>query len=258
MQQDPPLQEQNEKNDDDAPINNTTDIGTEKNVDDKPTATWRGRGNQRGRGFVRGHGRGGRGRDHTGERGRGVSNRGYNRGYNRGRGRENNNKHGNYSHLDLQRYLERAISSLSLASVRTHDSTSVSGRHQWPDDDHNDLKRPRHEIQKERRQERFRRKIITGNSKPGNSGFRGAPDPSRALFIYRVHPDTRNDDIREWVEREGGEIGELECISNNNAVYKSFKLTTAISKMDTLLSDKFPWPHGVHVRRYVTPRRDQL
>ena len=32
-------------------------------------------------------------------------------------------------------------------------------------------------------------------------------------------------------------------------IYKSVKLTTAISKMDTLLSDKFPWPHGVHVRR---------
>ena len=77
------------------------------------------------------------------------------------------------------------------------------------------------------------------------------------LFIYRVHPDTRNDGIREWVEREGGEVSELECISNKNAVYKSFKLTTAISKMVTLLSDKFPRPHGVHVCRYVTPRRDQ-
>ena len=255
MQQDQPPQEQNEKNNDDAPINNTTDIGTERNVDDKPTATWRGRGNQRGRGSVRGHGRGGRGRDHTGERGRGVSNRGYNRGYNRGRGRENKNEPGNYSHLDLQRSLERAISSLSLASVRTHDSTSVSGRHQWPDDDHKDFRRPRHE--RHEGKERFRRKIITGNSKPGNGGFRGAPDPSRALFIYRVHPDTRNADIREWVEREGGEVRELECISNNNAVYKSFKLTTAISKMDTLLSNKFPWSHGVHDRRYVTPRRDR-
>ena len=109
--QDQPLQEQNEKNDDDATINNTTDIGTERNLDDKPTATWRGRGNQRGRVFVRGHGRGGRGRDHTGERDRGVSNHGYNRGYNRARGRENNNKHGNYSH-DLRRSLEQAISSL--------------------------------------------------------------------------------------------------------------------------------------------------
>ena len=57
VQQDQPLQEQNEKNYDDAPINNTTDIGTERNVDDKPTATWRGRGNQRGRGSVRGHDR---------------------------------------------------------------------------------------------------------------------------------------------------------------------------------------------------------
>ena len=129
VQQDQPLQEQNEKNDDDAPIKNTTDIGTERNVDDKPTAMWRGHGNQRGRGFVRGHGRGGRGRDHSGERGRGVSNRGYNRGYNHGGGRENNNEHGNYSHLDLQRFLERAISSLTMASVRTHDSTSVSGPH---------------------------------------------------------------------------------------------------------------------------------
>ena len=103
-----------------------------------------------------------------------MSNRGYNRGYNRERGRENNNEHGNYSHLDLQRSLERAISSLSLASVRIHDSTSVSGRHQWPDGDHNDFKRPRHEIQRERRQERFRRNLITGNSKPGNGGLRGA------------------------------------------------------------------------------------
>ena len=83
--------------------------------------------------------------------------------------------------------------------------------------------------------------------------FRGAPEPSRDLFIYRVHTDATTEDLRPYIANIGVEIRELSCISNENAMYTSFKLTTKLSQFKELFKADI-WPDGVRVRRCNPPR----
>ena len=102
-----------------------------------------------------------------------------------------------------------------------------------------------------------RHKVITGCHKPGNDGFRGAPEPSRNIFIYRVHPDTSKRDIEDGIRGRNFEVRDLVCISSEQSLFKSFKLTVSASQLSSLLTHEFPWPEGVKVRRFFPSRRDQ-
>ena len=116
---------------------------------------------------------------------------------------------------------------------------------------------PRYQEKKTRQHERKRHKVITGCHKPGNDGFRGAPEPSRDIFIYRVHPDTNKRDIEDGIRGRNFEVRDLVCISSEQSMFKSFKLTVPASQLSSLLTDEFPWPEGVKVRRFFPSRRVQ-
>ena len=156
----------------------------------------------------------------------------------------------------FQRSLERALSSLSLASgVSRCSGTSVrAGR--WSEDDEGFMM-PRYQEKKTRQHERKRHKVITGCHKPGNDGFRGASEPSRDIFIYRVHPDTSKRDIEDGIRGRNFEARDLVCLSSEHSMFKSFELTVPASQLSSLLTDEFPWPEGVKVRRFFPSRRDQ-
>ena len=63
-------------------------------------------------------------------------------------------------------------------------------------------------------------------------------------------------DITELVTSVGYEVRKIQCISNPNAMYKSFRLTIPVSQYTSIYSDEFPWPDGVKVRRFIRPRRN--
>lgn len=108
-------------------------------------------------------------------------------------------------------------------------------------------------MRKNRKKERWRQQVITGRNKNSNERFRGAPEASRDLFIYRVHPETLDDGIKDLISSEGCEIRNLACVSNPNAKFKSYKLTVPLSQFAKLHSEDFPWPEGVKVRKFVPP-----
>ena len=70
----------------------------------------------------------------------------------------------------------------------------------------------------------------------GVDSFTGAPEPSRDLFIYRVSPDARLEDLWTYIEHVGVNIIKLVCMSNDNAVFKSFRLTTTVEHFNKLIT----------------------
>ena len=156
----------------------------------------------------------------------------------------------------FQRSLERALGSLSLASGVSRCSGTSGRAGRWSEDDEGFMM-PRYQEKKTRQHERKRHKVITDCHKPGNDGFRGAPEPSRDIFIYRVHPDTSERDIEDGIRGRNFEVRDLVCISSEQSVFKSFKLTVPASQLSSLWTDEFPWPEGVKVRRFFPSRRDQ-
>ena len=73
--------------------------------------------------------------------------------------------------------------------------------------------------------------------------------------MYRTHADTVVSDISDLIKSNGFHVREVNCISNPSAKYKSFKLSVLASQLDSVLTDTFPWPEGVCVRRFTNRRR---
>ena len=95
-------------------------------------------------------------------------------------------------------------------------------------------------------------KIIKGKSK-SSGGVSGAPEPSRHLFIYRVSKETDNNDLHCFISERKFTVRDLNCISNPDAKFKSFKLSVPMSQYDALFKDDM-WPEGIMVRRYIPPK----
>ena len=117
-----------------------------------------------------------------------------------------------------------------------------------------DFHQPSHVAKRNRRQENRRKRIVQG-SRPAGS-IRGAPEPRRDVFIYRVHSDTTTEMMCQHIKDVGVNIDSIECVSNPNAKFKSFKATTAVSNFSELLKPEI-WPEGICVRKYIPPRRSE-
>ena len=86
--------------------------------------------------------------------------------------------------------------------------------------------------------------------------FKGAPEPQRDIFLYRVDKECDVEDIKLMLRGNNCEPKEIKIMSKEEAKYRSFKLTVGVSSANTLLDDSFPWPHGVRVRRFFRKRED--
>lgn len=97
------------------------------------------------------------------------------------------------------------------------------------------------------------RRTITGQANSNrirSTGFRGAPEPQRELFIFRVHADTVDDEIKDYAIGVGVDVLNIECVSHPNSKFKSFRLTVPASQFRSLFDEEL-WPVGVRVRKYV-------
>jgi len=164
------------------------------------------------------------------------------RGLGRGRGRGTNR----FSTLGAMHNLTKSNQSLDrLSHISQHDTSY----------DSSEFFTPRSTTRKQARQEKRRQKVITGkNRAPVQFGsFKGAPEPSRDLFVYRVDKAVEQTDILQYLQSQSIDVRDLRCISHEDARYKSFKLTTKMSDIDNLFTDSF-WPSGVKVRRFIPPK----
>ena len=147
-------------------------------------------------------------------RGRGgsqLSTRG--RGFNRGGGHASS-------------YGERGRSQ---STDRASTTSNVSRNANWNDLAHstdNDW-----EVVSHQRKQRRPRKVITG-AKSQTGGFKGAPTPSRSIFIYRVSKDTELNELRTYIaDLVVKDIQYLDCVSHVDAKFQSFKLTVPCERL---------------------------
>lgn len=115
---------------------------------------------------------------------------------------------------------------------------------------------PTRERKKQQRQAQRRHKFITGFASSLSGKFKGAPEPSRDIFVFRVDPDTELGDLRMHLRDMDVTVRALHQVSNPLATYKSFRLTVPKSDLTNfeILFDPSMWPEGVRVRRYFPPK----
>ncbi len=87
--------------------------------------------------------------------------------------------------------------------------------------------------------------------------FRGAPEPSRDLFVFRIEHGYTVEDIKKYVIDSNIVVREIEQTSKDESTFMSFKVTIKASDMNAVLQPEF-WPMGVCVRRFWRPRSQYI
>ena len=95
------------------------------------------------------------------------------------------------------------------------------------------------------------KKAVTGTSNASVTG-RKMRSPPADIFIYGVHPDTREEDIVTDLSESGIEIETTDIIkkSKDDAPLKSFKISVKAEDLQKAL-DPSVWPMRVKVREYI-------
>jgi len=133
----------------------------------------------------------------------------------------------------MQPHLYRSNSNRSIASVTSHTSAPF-------------------EVQRSARRKIQRRGApIVGTGR--SDRFRGAPEPSRELFVFRVEHGYTADDIKKYITDSNIVIRDIEQTSKDGSTFLSFKVSIKLSDMNVMLQPDF-WPMGVCVRRFRRPR----
>ena len=97
------------------------------------------------------------------------------------------------------------------------------------------------------------KKAVTGAR--DSSKLRGAPVPSRDLFIYRVAKDTDVNDLTEYMKEAGVDPRCVTKVSKSEAKFDSFKVEVKVTDMETALEEDF-WPVGICARRFYKPKQN--
>ena len=105
----------------------------------------------------------------------------------------------------------------------------------------------------QRRKNRNAQKKSTVTGISHSSKLRGAPEPSRDLFVYRVEKSTEVNDIIEYLSSKKVTARNVTKVSNSEAKFDSFKVEVKVSDMHVLLDEHF-WPKGICIRRFFKPR----
>ena len=113
---------------------------------------------------------------------------------------------------------------------------------------------PQYYVKQQRRMNNRKAKVVTGvGTKRSDHKVRGAPEPERQLFIYRVDRQTLTEHLKIFIQEAGITVCSLECVSKENSKHKSFKLSVPLSHFKRLFDDQM-WPEGIRVRRYYPPK----
>ena len=84
--------------------------------------------------------------------------------------------------------------------------------------------------------------------------IRGAPEPSREIFVYRVHKETSEEDMRDFMDSNGFDVRAIECTSKPDSLFKSFHVTIPLSQVEKAFDPQL-WPEGVWMRKYWPIRK---
>ena len=109
-------------------------------------------------------------------------------------------------------------------------------------------------VRKKARQQ-LRRQILTGKGS-AVGGFKGAPEPSRDLFLYRFVQEATADVIKDNVVGEGYEVRDIIQMSHKDAKYKSFRLSVPASQYQALHDAEDFWPEGVRIKQFIPPKHN--
>ena len=83
--------------------------------------------------------------------------------------------------------------------------------------------------------------------------LKGAPEPKRFAFIYRVDNTVSEADVKDYMNSENIAFDDITCMSNELAKFKSFKLCIPISSVKRVF-DPDTWPENVYVRKFILPK----
>jgi hypothetical protein len=108
---------------------------------------------------------------------------------------------------------------------------------------------------KKDKRERQRHRVVIGQSRVENCKIKGAPEPDRDLFIFRLDKGTNCAALETHVKDQGFTVREIKCVSHDDSKFKSFKLTVPKSQFAKLFDDSI-WPSGVGVRKYIPPPKE--
>ena len=164
--------------------------------------------------------------------------RGGSRFFGRGRGR-GRGMTSDYNKLAVQPVLKLRGSSRSI------DACSV---------DSEGFRLSNYETKKKKQEAKKKQNFVMGKSE-SRCGIKGAPEPNRDLFIFRLHKDTSDTELKTFITGKGFTVRSLACISNEMAKFKSYRLTVPKSEFSRLF-DETLWPAGVGVRKFVPPKME--
>ena len=112
---------------------------------------------------------------------------------------------------------------------------------------------PKQHLKQMRRKKR--RQAIIGKASC-DSQLKGAPEPGRDLFVFRLDPKTAAEDVQSYIEDQQITGYDIKQMSHDDSQYKSYKVTVPVSKVNELLKAE-AWPVGVGVRQFRnTKNRD--
>ena len=97
---------------------------------------------------------------------------------------------------------------------------------------------------------RPREKAIYGTRKDG--ALRAGPR-RHELFVFRVHNDFNDSDVKQFFTDENVTVHELECLSREGSWNKSYRVAVETTDLTPLLQPEF-WPDGIGCRRYFKKR----
>lgn len=106
---------------------------------------------------------------------------------------------------------------------------------------------------------RLRNKYIgcKGNAESSaNTRFKAAEE-KLPIFIYNVHKDVGEQDIRDYVYQKTSErVSLVKVKMRRQKDYHSYKLFVSSNKINMYLDEKF-WPKGIYFRRFISVRDRQ-
>ena len=73
------------------------------------------------------------------------------------------------------------------------------------------------------------------------------------IFIFRVHKDVDNEDLKQFIVDEGISVSDFQKVSRDDSMMNSFKATIPFTDYDHVMSDSF-WLTGIACRRFYSKR----
>ena len=77
----------------------------------------------------------------------------------------------------------------------------------------------------------------------------GAPPPKRDYFLSRIVKSTEDDVLRQFIVDSGIGLVDLRLVSNENAKFKSYKLSVSLDDRDKIWSPNL-WPKGSCIEKW--------